>query len=107
MKKFVKILSMLLILLGLYFSVRWFFEPKSNYEPLISGITFLIGLIGLFSSRHLNFSNQTKLKGNRNILIQSIDSTQSKSIANKLKLNGNGNIVEQKSNLPSDINEKS
>ena len=103
MSSFIKTLSILLILIGLYFSIRWLLEPSSIYEPLISGITFLIGLIGLLGGKKFRILNRAKIKGNRNILIQSIDSDQSKSSINKLKLNGNNNVIGQNLHQKPDI----
>lgn len=85
-----------IICVSLGFSINWMLKSKFENEPIIATLGLVIMLIGYVSYQKV--SNQSRIKGNYNVVNQSIDKTGKTDIAkeNQLEIEGDGNKINQK-----------
>jgi hypothetical protein len=96
MLNILNVVSYILFLSSFLLAYRWYLNPHSNYEPILTGLSIVGAVISKYSSQNITLKNNLKINGNGNATIQSIGSNRVTDLGNKTEIIGDNNITEQK-----------
>ena len=90
-----RVFSILLTVIGISLSILWLIRSTDAYPPLISIITFLIGVVGILGSTIHGKMNKLSIKGDGNSVLQDNSNKTTASNINQAKVEGNRNNLSQ------------